>query len=82
MKNVMKRAVTMLLCIVVAGVMMISYKTDVSAATATATVTGTVATGTNGDTLYLYNSADGIYTIKLDGETNFDGCKVLTVGKR
>ena len=82
MKNVMKRAVTMLLCIVVAGVMMISYKTDVSAATATATVTGTVATGTNGDTLYLYNSADGIYTIKLDGETNFDGCKVLTVGKK
>ena len=82
MKNVMKKVAAMLLCIAVAGVMTISYETDVSAATATATVTGTVASGTTADTLYLYNSSDGTYTIKLDAETNFEGCKVLTVGKK
>ena len=82
MRQAMKKRAAMLLSVLVAAVMMIGYKTDVSAATATATVTGTVASGTTADILYLYNADDGTYTIKLDSETNFDGCKVLTVGRK
>ena len=72
----------MLLSVLVAAIMMLGYKADVSAATATATVTGTVASGTTVDTLYLYNADDGTYIIKLDAETNFNGCKILTVGRK
>ena len=82
MRSTMKKSTAMLLSVLVAAVLMIGYKTDVSAATATATVTGTVANGTTADTLYLYNADDGTYIIKLDTETNFDGCKVLTVGRK
>ncbi len=82
MKNTSRKVATMLLGIVLATGMMIGGKTEVNAATPTATVTGTVAKGTTADTLYLYNSSDGTYTIKLDGETDFNGCKVLTVGKQ
>ncbi len=82
MKNRLRRVATLLCGIVLATGMMVVNKVDIEAATATATVSGTVASGTTADTLYLYDSSNGKYTIKLDSETNFNGCKILTVGKQ
>lgn len=81
MKNIYKKiALFMLSAVMTAGLIFVNKEVTL-AATATATVTGTVAKGTTADTLYL-NASEGTYTIKLDNETNFNDCKVLTVGKQ
>jgi len=81
MKRYLFRAASFLFGVAAAAGIMTIGKTDVLAAEMI-TLTGTVAKGTTADTLYLYNSSNGTYELKIDSNTNFSACKVLTVGKK
>lgn len=83
MESRMSRKFAMIAATIVAIIVtFVAGKIDVRAEKATiADVKGTVSVGTTEEELWLYNTSDGTYKIKIDDNTDFTGCRFLVTGK-